>query len=1319
MILMSLGLKTQEAVVSEIFYAAGPANEWTELIVIQDNISMVGYSIRDNSGDNGWQGGVRFKNVDLWKNLRAGTIIIINHRGSVVDDNKADGYIEIGTQSTYYFEQFFAPGGGGDWATGGALDLNSSYDMVQLRNLKDEHVHCLGYIGSQIGDNYDTIPKPNIFLNSSIQQNNSVKVVPGTGLASYIAGLSPANVAGTGTVTKGLPNKKNTTDSDNQFFWRELRHPVWNSPGSISTTIVNDFKWVELKWNAASTYSDPNEGYMIVRYVDNNNIPLKLEDGKIYSVGQVVGAVYKVIGYVETLTKTEFVDKFEDGSNFECGRYYGYQVYAYRYRQSDIDPESIDYSDPKNARGRQYNDVVFASVASALIKEIPPVPGIKTTLGETRFCSNVEAYLEAGIQDKKKYIYQWYSTTEGLLAGDDFKYLLSKPGDYWVTITDKSSGCTSSSDNIKIEILEAPDSYIFEPSTNKTFGKDTIVQLCPGQKLDVRGLAMPSGSNVVSKWIKDNSDFGTLNDLSITQNGVYKFISVTGGLCPDTSITLTVRFVSPDFALSQTYLEFDADNVTEHDIIIANNSIEDLIINQSDFILTPANNFKLISPAAFPIIVPKKGNTAIRIRFDIVGFGEKFGKLTISTICNFSKSTDLKGFRLNAGTTRLDPDLKNIDFGLLAAQCINISPENDSVRFVSTGADDLLVLKPSFLTSNFSYDSDVFSSNNTFIVKPNSSFAGGVRVRATIPGVYYDTLTAAYIVKGKSDTAYTSVFVKAELYDASINILTKQIDVSPEVTCKKTLDTFFIVKNETVSAITIKDRILENKVTITDVLPLIIEPGITDTINISISFTDKNTFDFYINYHNPCLLKSDLISVIPPQKDLDVEFVSDTIAFGTINNCEVKGDIVTTTLLNTSAGGAKIGTILYNGTQVYSSLIKDKPLAAGSNQFEVRILADAAGIILDSIVFVVEPCGQLYVLYITGNRINPKPPLLSSSTIDFGTDNIFVSGTRPLTIFNENTDFELVIDSLEIPAPFELISHTKADFPLTVPPLSSVDFVLEYKRLSSGNHNLLMRVNVKKPCRDSINVIIRGSAIDDRTVLIKAFLPPFESIELGSEKRMPITLEFDSRYDISEIELRSMSFYLTYDYKNLNLRTALTGPAINSPTSMLIYDDEKSGQLVLTLNITNPDAITNGDLIFLTVKPLLGDALKAKIILDSVKISSKMPTSVETNQSEVTIYGDCELEDRLIAVTGSVKMSVRAVESGSLFKIDYSVVSDEKSSISVYNYQGELVDKILSGNIKPGDYSLDFDSFGLPSGLYIFVLQNGLRFKFVNEILIK
>src|SRR5690606_25749725 len=108
--------------------------------------------------------------------------------------------------------------------------------------------------------------------------------------------------------------------------------PVWNNPGIITTKIVNDFQWVELKWNAASTFSDPNEGYMIVRYVDNNNTPLQLEDGKIYNVGQILSAVYTVVGYVETLTKTEFIDKFEN-SSFECGRKYGYQVYAYRYRQ--------------------------------------------------------------------------------------------------------------------------------------------------------------------------------------------------------------------------------------------------------------------------------------------------------------------------------------------------------------------------------------------------------------------------------------------------------------------------------------------------------------------------------------------------------------------------------------------------------------------------------------------------------------------------------------------------------------------------------------------------------------------------------------------------------------------------------------------------------------------------------------------------------------------------------------------------------------------------------------------------------------------------
>ncbi|MDF1547677.1 MAG: hypothetical protein P1P88_07630, partial [Bacteroidales bacterium] len=71
---------------NEYYNAQNPSDEWVELLVVSDYINLVNYTLRDTKFNNGmadsWAGGVQFANNDLWRELRAGTVIVINCRGS-------------------------------------------------------------------------------------------------------------------------------------------------------------------------------------------------------------------------------------------------------------------------------------------------------------------------------------------------------------------------------------------------------------------------------------------------------------------------------------------------------------------------------------------------------------------------------------------------------------------------------------------------------------------------------------------------------------------------------------------------------------------------------------------------------------------------------------------------------------------------------------------------------------------------------------------------------------------------------------------------------------------------------------------------------------------------------------------------------------------------------------------------------------------------------------------------------------------------------------------------------------------------------------
>lgn len=59
--------------------------------------------------------------------------------------------------------------------------------------------------------------------------------------------------------------------------------------------------------------------------------------------------------------------------------------------------------------------------------------------------------------------------------------------------------------------------------------------------------------------------------------------------------------------------------------------------------------------------------------------------------------------------------------------------------------------------------------------------------------------------------------------------------------------------------------------------------------------------------------------------------------------------------------------------------------------------------------------------------------------------------------------------------------------------------------------------------------------------------------------------------------------------------------------------------------------------------------------------------------------------------------------------IEYMVNSDSKASLEVFNSIGELVKVIVSGPVKPGSYSVKFDTDGLSDGIYYIKLTNGDR----------
>jgi len=343
---------SQSVVVSEYFNAANTRDEWIELLITQDQTSLVGFTLRDNNANQtSWQSEITFSNNSLWANLRAGTIIVIwcrvindNAILNPIDTNGSDGYIEVNAQ----LANFFSGGSFGtnpNWA-GTTLSIAGNGELIQIRNSSGTHIHALGH-RSTTGADFNALASPKLNHAASAVSDESVRANPAANLAGYNgASGTTLTTKSSSLITQGLPNKSSTDTSSNLAFWRSLRQPTFPSPTLNSILTNASFNQFTLNWIACTDPypADSTIGYLVLR--NTSNTFTDPSDGFIYTTGQTIGSA-TVAGNVDNSQLTQFTDN----TQLNCGQTFYYKVYAFRYK-IDQGLGSAHHA----ARGRAYNE---------------------------------------------------------------------------------------------------------------------------------------------------------------------------------------------------------------------------------------------------------------------------------------------------------------------------------------------------------------------------------------------------------------------------------------------------------------------------------------------------------------------------------------------------------------------------------------------------------------------------------------------------------------------------------------------------------------------------------------------------------------------------------------------------------------------------------------------------------------------------------------------------------------------------------------------------------------------------------------------------
>jgi hypothetical protein len=366
-------------IVSEYFNANTTPNstmseEWTELIVVQDNLDLRGWIVTDNNtAQEVQQGGVQFKDIDFWRNVRAGTIIGIWHRDYPLssssnfadkDTNMSDGRIMLSAMDDTYFTRYSNTTS--TWLNS-AFNVAIDGDILQILDGSKKHVHGLGHKAVP-GAYWLQMDKPKANTSESLLNGQTNRFYPGGNSLAEYDGNSGDQITYAGTVNtaqcRTLPNYGVDVSKTNWQFWHQLRRPTWITP---TLTAVVNASTVSLTW---SRMEDPNpsdsvQGYLVIR--DSGSTPFVPVDGRIYTAGEQIGNVVVLQNLSSSL------NNYADTVNPSLAGQYTYRVFAYRFNQDD---EYGVNTNQVSARGRQYNKVSVASANTITNVEERPIDNV-------------------------------------------------------------------------------------------------------------------------------------------------------------------------------------------------------------------------------------------------------------------------------------------------------------------------------------------------------------------------------------------------------------------------------------------------------------------------------------------------------------------------------------------------------------------------------------------------------------------------------------------------------------------------------------------------------------------------------------------------------------------------------------------------------------------------------------------------------------------------------------------------------------------------------------------------------------------------------
>ncbi|MBL7998727.1 MAG: choice-of-anchor D domain-containing protein, partial [Candidatus Kapabacteria bacterium] len=1264
-------------------------SEWVEVLVTKDNLDMRGFVVMDNNTDQeAWQGGVRFKNIDYWKNIRRGTVIGIwfrNYPNNSINNKDTaigDGRIMLAQLDTNYFEFYkFLPSVRDD----GPFNIALAGDILNVRDASGNSIHSLGHKTSP-GASWTLLSPPKLNSATDVTNGWTNRVFPGDSLQKY-NGAHGAPLTAFGSVPNGgdaartYPNWGTNQTVTNFLFWHRMRRPEWSVPTLSAVTSASS---VTLTWNAMTdpVQSDRTSGYLVLR--DSGTTVAQPVDGKNYVAGDRIGNAVVVASFTSSFTT------FTDNINIPCGVVYTYRVYPYRFGQDD---ELGATASPQTARGRQYNKESYAFRQA--VKQAPPGPKLQAQ-GATSFCEGQKVTLS--IPTQSGFLAQWQLNAVDIQGEGGFTIDARQTGEYRLKLIDQQ-GCIVFTDSVIVTVLPLPVSDV--SPLNFNLCRDSILTLTATDNPDF-----------TYQWFSDATPVSGATQRTYTTNAAGNFsVRVTNkNGCVNTSPIAVIKPIDPQITASLTTVDFNTLSVCQ--------SSRDTVVTFTNTGALPIVFDRAIEPLGFAVVSPAfpyelKPNTKVdvRIRFQPTTPAPYVGTVEIlGAPCGVNHKVTVSGVKPPGAGLGVQSLVTQVQYGIIIP-CDADQFKLDSFALTSASnaqITNITVAAPFSLAPGQTVPFNISAGSTTYIKVLFTPLNDVAYSRDAVVNFTTQSCSDKLTVNLQGTKTTPNIeYSDDDITFATLDGCTKRTDIRT-----------ITIKNTGAVAVTIPQLTLPY-LKILDATPVVIQPRDSVTLRIEfnpIGYTSvQRTFIRFP--FTPCdntagiFVKGERLGATVQTTALDITVTPVAL-------CQNYSDTMTIPITVTGNRAVTVSSITANTPYITTSLQRLQQLNPGAGTFNLFIGFDQSTPIgpgFDTLTVTLEPCSTVlrYPIRWTMNNVQfaVSPTFMRTfDTLDFGTLTLPIQTAPTRTISLRNTGRARITTSQligGIAAPFQFVSSS---VPLgsVLNPNESVDVTFSYNPTVAGQSERQCTITVTEPCNDQAFITLKGRAQDSTQSVIKSPLTLWiDDTYTGSPGgRITIPVQI-SGTAVAGKQLDSLATHIIYNTSLLRPRSVTAGAALQGFATS--FTQTPDGLRLLATD--GQTIVSEGEAFQIVFDILLGDDTKTVIAVDSAQTrigtaSEVTLASVENGQFELT--GVCNLSGRLLSVKGRVQLAVAAMNVSQQVEYVYETVSDDNTTIEVISSFGQRVLTLVDEPVSSGIHYAQFDTSGLPQGIYFLVMRSGI-----------